>query len=329
MSAADFYEAALRVARERNDAAAIKRLAADPHVAGNKHLAAMLRAVQLAGPVRAGDKELSLALDNVSPDQFAAFRGFHTQINDAKAIADRDALDSLREQVDGATVLNKPQREYLVKRIDAVRKEVPEKPAPALAAVKAARAQAVKEQPPEPKPEEKKAADPPAATGPVVARLAGDAAALTDEAFEDKIDLTKVGRAWNRGDASLLADYAFKMADAERVLSRPHKHVPARLLFQAALGLAVAASDTVARMVKGLKDEKGPNFEGKMEFLPGRTGRGIPRCASRSAGGRRPWPWGWCSRPASSSPRSRGSASRRVRSRTRPPSNSTSPRSPG
>jgi hypothetical protein len=79
------------------------------------------------------------------------------------------------------------------------------------------------------------------------------------------------------------------MADAERVLNRPHKHVPAKLLFQAAFGLAVAAgdTDTVARMVKGLKDEKGPNFEGKAEFLAKLTGSQRLIVASRA--GRRPF----------------------------------------
>ena len=104
-----------------------------------------------------------------------------------------------------------------------------------------------------------------------------------DAEFDKLVPPAEVRAALVRLNPADLAAVAAKAA-AERVLSRPHKHVPARLLFQAALGLAVAAgdTDTVARMEKGLKDEKGPNFDGKTEFLVKLTGSQKLIVASRA-----------------------------------------------
>src|SRR5205814_473891 len=80
---------------------------------------------------------------------------------------------------------------------------------------------------------------------------------FTDPGFEGKIDLRKISAAWADGDPTLLADMAFRMAEEERILQRPHKFVPAKTLFQATLALAVAGNDeaTLARLEKGLKDK--------------------------------------------------------------------------
>src|SRR5205085_184178 len=100
--------------------------------------------------------------------------------------------------------------------------------------------------------------------GTLASKLAGDTSALVDDGFE-KLDLAKIGKAWGRGDASALADAAINLARAEADLGRPHKYVPAKALFQASFGLAIANSDsaTVARLEKVLKGDRAPDFEGK------------------------------------------------------------------
>ncbi len=283
LTAAQMYEATIRVAGERRALTVLTRLAADGSVKSDPRLASLVAATRLAASAsRNPDPELRVALDQISPEQFALFRAYLTQMQDAKALADHDALNALEHHVSATQDLSQAQRQYLAKVIGKTRSVMPSKPPAAAVAVKQAREEAARQE------KKVEASTPPAPkttdTGPpttntkgggtgqsstLTARLTGDTSALIDDGFEGRIDLAKIGKAWGQGDAIALTDSAFLMADAERVLGRPHRHVPAKVLFQASFGLAIANGDqtTLARIEKGLTGEQAPAFEGKDDFL--------------------------------------------------------------
>jgi hypothetical protein len=243
------------------------------------------------GPIEE-DPTLLVSLDRLDPDDFALFRAMLSQIETARTLGDGAALARLEAKAKGLGQLDARLRAYLAKAAEAAKTDVPAgEPADAdtvvVAAAHAAAAKdvssntvrtkmgAAKKPPAKVGKAAKDDGDPPAkgrdddgakggaGPGPRPPGFAGIVAAigdapddLKDEAFEGRIDLGKVGAAWARGDASALADLAFRLTEEERVLRRPHKHVPAKVLFQGALGLAVANNDveTIERLEQYLKE---------------------------------------------------------------------------
>lgn len=304
VSAATLYEVAVRSALGRRDRATLAALRLDERVKADPELARKVAAAQVAaGAGRDPDPEMTVALDKVSPEQFALFRGYLSQIQDAKALADGDALDGLKDYIPAVQELTAAQRTYLGKLVAEARKGVGDQQplAERLASVRKAREEGAAElaassdpklltsavaprgltgkEPLDPPadPPGKEPATPAAGGGDLpetrgaelAARLATDAAGLLDEGFEGQIDLVKVGKAWARADSVTVADYAILMGKAEALLGREHKHLPARVLFQAALGLTVANGDkaTLARLEKTLGGDKAPQFDGREALL--------------------------------------------------------------
>jgi hypothetical protein len=299
VSAAQFYEITIRVAGERKAVAVLERVAEAELVKADGRLTTLVRATRLAVVTSRGGDADAVAINESTAEQFNTLRAYLTQIQDAKALADPEAFDRLSKYIDGVQELTGPQKKYLAREIAKAAASLPKTPPPAaVVAVRQARDRAAKEAakedaeterdvpPPVPAQKGQPTTMPPATPAPaappaggnggsggspstLAGKLAGDTSALVDEGFEGRIDLARIGKAWARGDAVALADHAFRMAEEERSLRRPHRHVPAKALFQASFGLAIANSDaaTIARLEKGLKGEQAPDFEGKDEFL--------------------------------------------------------------
>jgi hypothetical protein len=113
-----------------------------------------------------------------------------------------------------------------------------------------------------------RAADPPAASDDATlegAVLVGGSGKTPDElldpAFEKIVELRMVQDAFASRDTGLLADAALLMAQAEHVLHRPHKTIPADKLLAVAIRLAGQArdADTLKRLAAALADS--PNAE--------------------------------------------------------------------
>ena len=66
---------------------------------------------------------------------------------------------------------------------------------------------------------------------------------LDDPAFDRYVDLGLLVRAWQRQDASLMADVAIQVAEGERILQRPRRALPAATLLELSARLATDSHD--------------------------------------------------------------------------------------
>ena len=64
-----------------------------------------------------------------------------------------------------------------------------------------------------------------------------------DAGFDRHVDVVLLGQAWSEMDPALLTDVALQMVEAERVLLRPHKYLPAEKLLAAAAKVASEKRD--------------------------------------------------------------------------------------
>jgi hypothetical protein len=67
-----------------------------------------------------------------------------------------------------------------------------------------------------------------------------------DAGFDRHVDVVLLGQAWSEMDPALLTDVALQMVEAERVLLRPHKHLPAEKLLAAAAKVASEKRDAAS-----------------------------------------------------------------------------------
>jgi hypothetical protein len=68
-------------------------------------------------------------------------------------------------------------------------------------------------------------------------------AALQDPPYDRYIDVRLLARALQEEDSERMTDLALQLVEGERVLQRPHKHLAAKALFNAALRVAILNSE--------------------------------------------------------------------------------------
>src|SRR5262249_19845015 len=107
---------AVKVAGERKDAEALKRLAAIFETTKKAELAAeVARAQKLAWVSRAVDPALIIQVDQVSPATFLVMQSLIEEITAAKMAGDGEALDTILKHTADVRSLSEAQRKSLVK----------------------------------------------------------------------------------------------------------------------------------------------------------------------------------------------------------------------
>ena len=271
LSASAAIKMALRSATSKRHIASLDRLVKLGEALDNDVVIQTAKIARNAS--RAPRSELNLALDQIPPEEFAQIRGMLAQIHSARTLEDRDALEQVGKRIKAHAFGEERIREHLTKHVTDALKSMPAKADPDMvaaretkkdvdAAVSKTDTPAKEDHKEDPKVEAK---DPPKIDPPKnlaeFAKLLTEHGleAMTDDGFEGKIDLTKIAKAFAKSDAAGLTDHAFRMADEESKLSRPHKFIPAELLFKGSMGLAILGGDqkTLDRLEKGLKNRPG------------------------------------------------------------------------
>ena len=273
---------AVNAAVARRDAASLTRAEALAKAAGLADVALAAALGKAAARGGKTDPAIMAALDKMDPDEFAAFQAFQSQIHSARTLGDRAALAALQAKSRGLG-LEPKLKTYLAKAATDSLAALPPADEAADPDVKLAAdlhrkgkqdtvAISTPVSPDAAKDFEPKKDDPPAAADApkepaadlkptrlpeILAALGKDPAAVIDDGFDGgRFNLAKVGVAWGKGNAAGLADQAFFLAAEEKEIGRPHRHLPAKALLQAAIGLAIASGDaeTLNRIEKKLKD---------------------------------------------------------------------------
>jgi hypothetical protein len=117
---------AIQIAAGKKDKGALDRLARVAAQRDNAALKSQVAAAQkLAGTVRATDPGLMVAVDQMTPDAFAAFQAVVKAIQDARITGNIEVLAQLEESVKTIEGLPQIQQEYLRKLLGQTRAELP------------------------------------------------------------------------------------------------------------------------------------------------------------------------------------------------------------
>ena len=115
---AKVLELAARVATDRHDQPTLERLAKVADQLGQPAWKAQVAsALKLGGSARAVNPALTISVDDLSPDAYAAFHDYVEQIEIARAAHDKPALEVLKQGLTELTGLPEKQHNYLDQQI--------------------------------------------------------------------------------------------------------------------------------------------------------------------------------------------------------------------
>lgn len=110
-------ELAAKIATENHDAATLERLKKAAEVHGKKQLASQLAAAGKLGGAARSDEGLSISVEEVSPEEFFAFRDYADRIRAARIAGEAVTLENLKDEISGSEQLQPKLREHLLAQV--------------------------------------------------------------------------------------------------------------------------------------------------------------------------------------------------------------------
>jgi hypothetical protein len=123
-------ELAAKVASENHDSATLERLKKAAEVHGKKQLLSQLAAAGKLGAAARSDDGLSISVDEVSPEEFFAFRDYADRIRSARIAGEAVTLENLKDEISSSELLQPKLREHLLEQVTKTSAALPKGGAP-------------------------------------------------------------------------------------------------------------------------------------------------------------------------------------------------------